>query len=182
MVEWFGVQTALVAIGLVCPVLAVASWWRLRALDRSVDVLDLEIGLLQQVPMFRTLPLPAVEQLARGLEPVTVAADQVVFTQGDIGDRYYLIESGEVDVVGDGRVVATLVPGEGFGEIALLRRTRRTATVVARSELRLRALGSERFLPVILGYTPSAQQAAAVVDDRLDRYEPKEPFGEPPSS
>jgi CRP-like cAMP-binding protein len=78
--------------------------------------------------------------------------------------------------------VATLVPGEGFGEIALLRRTRRTATVVSRSELRLRALGSERFLPVILGYTPSAQQAAAVVDDRLDRYEPKEPFGEPPSS
>lgn len=182
MVEWFGVQTALVAIGLVCPVLAVASWRRLRTLDRSVDVLDVEIGLLQRVPMFRTLPLPAVEQLARGLDPVTVAAGQVVFTQGDVGDRYYLIESGEADVVGDGRVVATLGPGDGFGEIALLRRTRRTATVVARSELRLRALGSDRFLPVILGYTPSAREAAAVVDDMLDRYEPKEPFGEPPPS
>jgi MFS family permease len=181
MVEWFGVQTALVTIGLVCPVLAVASWWRLRALDRSVDVLDVEIGLLQRVPMFRTLPLPAVEQLARGLEPVTVAADRVVFEQGDIGDRYYLIESGEADVVGDGRVVATLGPGEGFGEIALLRRTRRTATVVARNELRLQALGSDRFLPVVLGYTPSAQQAAAGVDDLLDRYEPKEPFEEPPA-
>lgn len=182
MVEWFGVQAALVAIGLVCPILAVASWWRLRALDRSVDVLDVEIGLLQRVPMFRTLPLPAVEQLARGLEPVTVAADHVVFTQGDIGDRYYLIESGEADVVGDGRVVATLGPGEGFGEIALLRRTRRTATVVARSELRLRALGSDRFIPVVLGYTPSAREAATVVDVMLDRYEPKEPFEEPPAS
>ena len=182
IVEWFGVQTALVVIGLVCPVLAVASWWRLRALDRSVDLLDAEIGLLQRVPMFRTLPLPSVEQLARGLEPVTVPADQVVFTQGDVGDRYYVIESGQADVVGDGRVVATLGQGEGFGEIALLRRTRRTATVVAKSELRLQALRSDRFLPVVLGYTPSAQQAAADVDELLDRYGPEESFGEPPAS
>ena len=182
MVEWFGVQTALVAIGLVCPILAVTAWRRLRGLDRSVDVLDSGIDLLQQVPMFRTLPLPAVEQLARGLEPVTVAADHTVFAQGDLGDRYYLIASGEADVVGDGRVVATLGPGEGFGEIALLRRTRRTATVVARNELRLQTLGSDRFLPVVLGYTPSAQEAATGVDDMLDRFDPKEPFGDPPGS
>jgi hypothetical protein len=179
IVEWFGVQTALVTIGLVCPVLAVVAWRRLRALDRSVDVLDMEVGLLQRVPMFRTLPLPAVEQVARGLEPVTVAAGQMVFTQGDLGDRYYVIESGEADVVGDGRVVATLGPGEGFGEIALLRRSRRTATVVARSELRLQALRSDRFIPVVLGYTPSAQEAATVVDDMLGRYEPNAPPGEP---
>jgi MFS family permease len=166
MIEWLGVQTALIAIGLVCPVLAVASWRRLRRLDRSVDVLDLDIGLLRRVPMFRSLPLPSIEQLARGLEPVGVPADTEVFTQGEIGDRYYVIESGEADVIGDGRVVATLGPGEGFGEIALLRRTRRTASVVARSALELRALRSERLLPVVLGYTASAPEAAmAVVDE-----------------
>lgn len=179
-VEWFGVQTALVTIGLVCPVVAAASWRRLRALDRTVDLLDVEVGLLQRVPMFRPLPLPAVEQLARGLEPSTVAAGQAVFRQGDIGDRYYVIASGEADVVGDGRVVATLGAGEGFGEIALLRRTRRTATVVAESELRLQSLDAERFLPVVLGFTPSAQQAAAVVDNLLDRFAPTEPFEQPP--
>jgi MFS family permease len=181
MVEWFGVQTALIAIGLLCPVLAVASWRRLRGLDRSVDVLDVGIGLLQRVPMFRTLPLPSIEQLARGLEPVEVPTGKAVFTQGDIGDRYYVIESGEADVVGDSRVVATLGPGEGFGEIALLRRTRRTATVVARSVLGLRALRSERFLPVVLGYTASAQEAAVAIDGELDRYSPNEPFEEPPT-
>lgn len=182
MVEWFGVQTALVAIGLVCPIAAVVSWRRLQTLDRSVGDLDVDAGLLQAVPMFSTLPLPAVEQLARGLEPVTVPQGHVLFKQGDIGDRYYLIESGEADVVGDGRVVATLGPGEGFGEIALLRRTRRTASVVAKSELRLQALDSDRFLPVVLGYTPSAQRAAEDVDGMLDRYKPKDPFGEPSAS
>jgi CRP-like cAMP-binding protein len=147
-----------------------------------VDVLDVDVGLLQRVPMFCVLPLPAIEQLARGLEQVTVAAGEVVFSQGDAGDRYYVIESGEADVVGDGRLVATLGPGEGFGEIALLRRAPRNATVRARSGLRLQALGSDQFLSVVLGYTPSARQAAAVVDDRLNHYEPKEPFGEPPVS
>ncbi|HYI32650.1 MAG TPA: MFS transporter [Glaciibacter sp.] len=182
IVEWFGVQTALVVIGLVCPVAAVVSWRRLRSLDRSVGDLDVDAGMLQAVPMFSTLPLPAVEQLARGLIPVTVPRGHVLFKQGDIGDRYYLIESGEADVVGDGRVVATLGPGEGFGEIALLRSTRRTASVVAKSELRLQALDSDRFLPVVLGYTPSAQRAAADVDDMLDHFKPKDPFGEPSAS
>ncbi|WP_084512393.1 MFS transporter [Agromyces subbeticus] len=180
LVEWFGVETALIAIGLVCPVLALLSLRRLRGMDSSVDVLDEQIGLLQRVRMFRALPLPSIEQLARGMESVEVAAGAAVFRQGDPGDRFYVIEMGEADVVGDGRVVATLGPGEGFGEIALLRSTRRTATVVARSALALRALGSERFLPVVLGYTASTSAAAVVVDGQLDRYSPKEPFDDAP--
>ena len=180
LVGWFGIEAALVSIGLLCPILAMSAWWWLRRLDRSVDLLDLDVGLLQQVPMFAPLPLPAIELLARGLEAVMVPAGQAVFTEGDLGDRYYVIESGEADVVGGGRIVATLGPGEGFGEVALLRRTRRTATVLARSPLQLRALGSERFISVVLGYTPSSQAATAAVDDQLDRYMPKKKFDDPP--
>lgn len=180
VIEWFGVETALVAIGLVCPVLALAAWRRLRRLDGEVGALDADVGLLRSVAMFRPLPLPAVEQLARGLEPVSVDAGATVVVQGGIADRYYLIVSGEADVIGDGRIVATLGPGEGFGEIALLRRSARTATVVARSALQLRALGADRFVAVVLGYTPSAHAAAAEVDGQLDRFSPHEPSGEPP--
>jgi CRP-like cAMP-binding protein len=172
MIAWLGVDGALIAIGMLCPVLALASWWRLRGLDRSVGALDAEVGLLQRVPMFQPLPLPAIEQLARGLEPVEVAAGSAVFTQGDLGDHYYVIESGRADVLGDGRVIATLGEGEGFGEIALLRRTSRTATVVARAPLELKALTADRFTAVVLGYAPSAQAAATTVADELERYAP----------
>ena len=172
-VHAWGLRPGLVAVGLVCPVLAAASWRRLRALDRTVGVHDADVRLLQQVPMLRTLPLPSVEQLARGLVPWDVPAGSAVFEQGDLGDRYYVVESGEVEVIGDGQVVATLGPGDGFGEIALLRRTRRTATVVARTDIRLRGLGSDHFLAVVMGYTPSAAEATTGVDQLLDRYDPE---------
>jgi CRP-like cAMP-binding protein len=75
-------------------------------------------------------------------------------------------------VIGDGRLVTRLGPGQGFGEIALLRRVRRTATSRAGSELRLQALPSDHFLPAVLGYTTSASEAGAVVDTRLGRFTP----------
>jgi len=177
LVDLAGVRPALVTVGLLCPTLAAASWRRLHRMDTSIGVRDHDIDMLHAVAMFNVLPLPAIEQLARGLEPVDVPAGQVVFRQGDVGDHYYVIESGEADVVGDGQVVTTLGPGAGFGEIALLRRIRRTATVRATSELRLKALGSGCFLPVVLGYTPSAREAGVAVDSMLDRYTPRDDLG-----
>ena len=179
LIAWIGLQPALIAVGLVCPLLAVVAWRRLHGLDRAVGALDADVALLQRVPMLAPLPLPSIEQLARGLEPAEVPAGATVFSQGDVGDRYYVIESGEADVVGGGRVVATLGPGEGFGEIALLRRTPRTATVVATSRLELRMLRSDQFLPIVLGYTPSAREAELAVDAELERYSPDEASGDP---
>jgi MFS family permease len=172
LIELTGVRPTLLIVGVLCPVCAVLSWPRLRRMDRSLDVRDREIALLQGVTMLDALPLPAIEQLARGLEPFDVPAGKTVFDQGDVGDRYFVIESGEVEVVGDGRVIATLGPGQGFGEIALLRQVRRTATVRATLALRLQALRSEHFLAVVLGYPPSASEAGTTVDSMLDRFTP----------
>ena len=174
VIDLTGLSVALVTIGLLCPVLAVASWRRLRRLDRYIGELDKEIGLLQGVAMLQPLPLPAIEHLARGLEPVKVPAGQAVFGQGDPADRFYVIETGAADVLGDGRVVATLGPGDGFGEIALLRRVPRTATVRAATDLQLQALTSDRFLPVVTGFPPSAREAGTSMDTMLDRYSPEE--------
>jgi Cyclic nucleotide-binding domain len=153
----------------------VATWRRLRNPDRNVGELDKQIGLLRSVPMFQPLSLPAIEDLARGLEPVQVPAGQAVFRQGDPADRFYVIETGAADVVGDGRLLTTLGAGDGFGEIALLRRVPRTATVRAATDLELQALTCDRFLPVVTGFPPSAWVAGTSVDTMLDRFSPEKP-------
>ena len=180
LIQQAGVRPALVIVGVLCPVCAVLSWPRLRRMDRSLDVRDREIALLQGVTMLNPLPLPAIEQLARGLETLEVADGATVFDQGDVADRYFVIESGRADVVGDGRVVATLGPGQGFGEVGLLRQVRRTATVRASGALRLQAVRSEHFLAAVLGYPPSASEAGTTVDSMLDRFTPLGLVEDPP--
>lgn len=180
LVEQAGLRPSLVLVGLLCPVLAAAAWGRLRRMDRAVNVRDRDIALLQEVAMLKALPLPAIERLARGLEPVAVPAGRYVFEQGDVGDRYYVIEAGEAVVVGDGCDVTTLGPGEGFGEIALLRRSRRTAGVRAVGDLQLQALRSEQFLPLVLGFTPSALEAGTAVESALSRFRPHDDVEEAP--
>jgi MFS family permease len=175
LIDLTGVRVAMAAIGSLCPFLVVATWRRLKHPDRYVVELDDEIGLLRGVPMLQPLPLPAIEQLARGLDPVHVSARQAVIRQGEPGDRFYVIEKGRADVIGGDRLVTTLGPGEGFGEIALLRRVPRTATVRAATDLDLYALRCDRFLPVVTGYPPSAREAGSSVESMLDRFRPGGP-------
>jgi MFS family permease len=181
VIDLLGLRGALVVVGLVGPVVTAASWPRLRRLDTAMIGLDQEVGLLRGVQMFAPLPLPVVEQLARGLEPVSVAAGKTVFAQNDEGDRFYVIVDGIVEVLGDGVSVATLGPGEVFGEIALLRRVPRTATVRARTDLKLQSLTSDRFLIAVTGVPASAHQARAHVHERLGRFSPAADKSRPPS-
>ena len=169
----FGLRGALVALGLVCPALVAASWLALTRVDTSMVARDHEVGLLREVPMLRPLALPAIELLASGLETVTVQAGAVVFEQGEPGDRFYVVDAGEAEVFGDGLAVTTLGHGDGFGEIALLRRVPRTATVRARTVLHLYSLTSERFLPVVTGYASSRYHSIAHVDSLLHRFAPE---------
>jgi hypothetical protein len=81
LIEWTSVTAALIIVGVLCPSLVLLAWLRLRHLDRYIGELDSEIGLLHGVPMFQPLPLPAIEQLARGLEPIHVPAGQAVFAK-----------------------------------------------------------------------------------------------------
>ena len=175
LVDLTNVRVALVVVGALCPILVAVAWRRLRHLDRYIGVLDEEIGLLHRVPMLQPLPLPAIEQLARSLEPLHVPAGQAVFHQGDPADRFFVIETGAADVIGDGRLITTLGPGDGFGEIGLLRRVRRTAMVMAATDLELQALTGSRFLPVVTGFPPSSREAGAEVEEMLDRFSPGEP-------
>ena len=90
-----------------------------------------------------------------------------MITQGDVGDRFYLIEAGEVEVLEDDVHRCYQRAGESFGEIALLRRERRTATVRTTAPTRLLALERARFIGAVTGHRRSSEAADDVIDDRL---------------
>jgi Cyclic nucleotide-binding domain/Major Facilitator Superfamily len=166
-IDLLGVRGALVAIGCVAPLSAALGWRRLRAIDSSIEHRDAEIEVLKKVGMFRPLPMAAIDGLAVHVDHAEFAAGQAIFNQGDHGDRFYVIATGEADVIGDGRLVNTIGPGDGFGEIALLRGTSRTTTVCARTTLRVYTLERGHFLSAIGGYRSSSEEADALITSRL---------------
>jgi len=95
-----------------------------------------------------------------------------VVRQGDPGDSYFIVRSGTLDVAIDGIQVNTLGPGDGFGEIALLRDIPRTATITTTSPVELFALDREPFLAVVTGNTTSHGAAVAVIDRHLGATAP----------
>jgi hypothetical protein len=172
VIDVLGIRGALVVLGLIAPTVAALAWRRLRAIDAAIAHRDEEIEVLNDVAMFRPLPMPAIDELALRVDNVRLDAGQEVFRQGEHGDRFYVIEDGEAEVIGDGRLIRELRPGDGFGEIALLHDTLRTATVRARTPLRLYTLDRHHFLSAVTGYESSEREADALVLDRLTAFNP----------
>ena len=171
VVETFGPRGALVAVGLLAPAAVLATLPAQRRLDAEMQVRDADIAILRTVPMLRTLPAATIGQLGEGLRHVDLAPGAVVFEQGDEGDRFYVVESGVAEVLQQGRVINTVEPGDGFGEVALLHATSRTATVRAGAgePLRVAVLGRSRFLTAVTGYPSSAAVAREVVSEVRQR-------------
>jgi MFS family permease len=172
-IELLGIRGALAVLGLLAPVLVALARRRLGAIDASIAHRDREVEVLSKVAMFRPLPMPAIDMLALDVGHARFAAGQEVFHQGDHGDRFYVIEDGDADVIGDGRLIRTIGPGDGFGEIALLHDTVRTTTVRARTPLRLYTLDRRHFVSAVTGYQTSAREADTLMRERLATFDPR---------
>jgi MFS family permease len=166
MIHLIGIRGALVATGALLPVLVAITWPMLIRLDVGV-LLPERVALMRGVPFLEPLAEATLERISGLLEPVPVAAGEAVFDQGDAGDRFYLIESGEASVVQDGTEVTRLGEGGYFGEIALVQDIPRTATVRATSDLALLALDRDEFIAAVTGHAPSLEAADAVISSRL---------------
>jgi CRP-like cAMP-binding protein len=137
-----------------------------------VPVPERELALLHGIDLFAPLPAPTLESLARALIPVRLKAGEELFRQGDIGDRYYIVADGAVEIIVDGQVVRETGPGGYFGEIALLRDIPRTATVRAKSDVELLALDRDDFIAAVTGHAASAEAADSVIAARLGSLRP----------
>ena len=106
-------------------------------------------------------------ELATSLVDMRLPAGAQIITAGERGDRFYVIDSGEVEVFEGETLARQQGGGDYFGEIALLRDISRTATVVARSDVELLALEREDFLDAVTRDRLSTQAAETVIASRL---------------
>ncbi len=164
LIEIAGIRWALVATGALLPALAVLAARRLRSID-SRTAAPAELQLLQGVPTLAPLPVATLELLAGALAEVRLPAGAVVIHEGESGDRFYVVDEGEVEIEGK-----RFGHGEGFGEIALLRDVPRTATVTAATDVKLWALERDEFIAAVTGHEPASAAADAVIAARLGTF------------
>jgi len=169
LLEGAGPRLAWVGVGLVLPVVVLSCRRRFDGAELGPPAPDREYGLVQGNRIFAPLPIATKERLARNLLEIRAPDGAVVIAEGDVGDRFYLVAEGTLEVIEGGSYRRTMGPGDGFGEIALLRDTPRTATVRARDAVLVLALDRATFLAAVSGQPHSARAAAEVVDERSTR-------------
>jgi signal-transduction protein with cAMP-binding, CBS, and nucleotidyltransferase domain len=168
LVATVGIPAALVVVGTPLPAIALLGARRLHAIDDRAAVPLRWAPLLREIAIFAPLAPAALETLARAVHEVDVAAGELVFTQGDVGDAFYVVASGAVELDASGTVVAVQERGGWFGEIALLRDVPRTATARALLDSRLLRLERHAFLDAVSSSSASSAAVDAVVRTRLD--------------
>ena len=162
-----GERLAFIVIGVSLPLAFVALGRAIRDADRVAPHRLEELRLLRAVPMLGPLSAPVLERLAADAVRVDVEAGTTVIRAGDRGDRFYVVVDGELDVDVSGRDVRRLRPGDGFGEIALVRDVPRTATITTLTPTALIAIDREPFLSALTGQARSGAIAAGIADRHL---------------
>jgi CRP/FNR family transcriptional regulator, cyclic AMP receptor protein len=116
---------------------------------RSAMARDAKIDQLSNVRLFSAFTKKELGLIARAADEVAVPSGKELVKQGAPGHEFFLILRGECSVRRDGRHVATLKDGDYFGELALLDRAPRNATVVAETPATLLVLGQREFTGVL---------------------------------
>src|SRR3954452_12813944 len=170
-----GLRPVLILVGSILPVVALASLSRVRRMDSHAEPPSELFSLFANIALFAPLPPTTLEKLAGRCETAEISPGVVIINEGDTGDRFYGIVRGEVEVRRGGVAQRTLGPGDHFGEIALLRDVRRTATVVALSEVQVATLGTADFLDSLASsetaYGIAWQATSEMLDDHAQQRE-----------
>jgi ABC-type lipoprotein export system ATPase subunit len=147
-----------------------------RRMDRAVIVADGHIVNQYISSALVDLDLDQLSSWTSKLTPLTFPAGSVIIKEGDVADRFYIVLSGHVDVTlehpaGHHILVQNLGPGKYFGETAMLRGTRRTATVRASVEgdVEVAALDAAAFKAMISDSSVAKEGLDRTAQERLDQ-------------
>ena len=108
-----------------------------------------KIDLLKRVPLFGQCSKKDLQNIAQIADELDFRAGKVLIEEGERGREFFVIVEGEVEVRRKGRKVATLGPGDFVGEMALLSKSPRTATVTAVTALDVLVISDRAFLDLL---------------------------------
>jgi predicted MFS family arabinose efflux permease len=185
LVSAFGLDATLVVMAVAPPAIGLLCLPALNRMDRStaaaVAALAPRIAILERLGIFVAAGRPALEQLARAATEVDVPAGTAIIREGDDADALYVLVAGRVDVTARGeagaeeRALRTMEAGSWFGEIGLLERIPRTATVTAAQDCSLLRIEGDAFLEALTAAPPTG----TLIEDartRLARTHPSRPL------
>jgi CRP/FNR family cyclic AMP-dependent transcriptional regulator len=127
---------------------------------------DAKLEMLRAVPLFRDLGRKDLEMVGRLADTVEVPEGKVLMREGESGSEMYVVGTGSVSVVRGGREVARLGPGHVVGEIAILSKGPRTATVTAAEPSTLYVVAHREFNTLM---ADSAEVRRCVMDEMARR-------------
>jgi len=176
----FGLTTTLLIVGLSIPALTLLSYPKVRQIDRRaagrLAAIEPRIAILQRLDILSGATRATLERLALSAVEETVPAGRVIIQEGDEADDFFVLVDGETEVVAAGeagvaRTLGSLTPPNYFGEIGLLARRPRTATVRAVTECKLYRIKGDDFVDAltVASLSPAALGSA---QRRLARTHP----------
>jgi CRP/FNR family transcriptional regulator, cyclic AMP receptor protein len=124
---------------------------------------------LREVPLFSGLGKRELAQVGQWTTELEVPAGRVLGREGSVAYEFFVIEDGAAKVTIDGEHVTDLGPGDFFGEIGLLERERRTATVTATTPIRVIVMLGSEFRAMEREMPHVAQQVREAIAERLGR-------------
>jgi len=128
---------------------------------------------LKSIWLFSECSARELKSIASAADEVVVPSDRVLVEEGTIGRELYLIVSGTASVRRKGRLVASLTSGQHFGELALLDRRPRNATVTSSSEMTLLVLGQRQFNGLLETIPPLSRKLLAAMAGRVREQDQK---------
>ena len=124
---------------------------------------------LAQIPLFSSLSKRERAQVARAADEVEVPEGKRLVEQGRFAYEFVAIEEGTAEVVQDGKTIRELGPGDFFGEIGLLEAERRTASVIAKSPMKLIVVFGPQLRSLERDMPQLHEQLRAAIRERLGR-------------
>jgi CRP-like cAMP-binding protein len=121
---------------------------------------------LKSIPLFSDVEDSELAQIAPFADEQEVSEGTYLVREGDFSYEFMAIEEGEAEVLRDGEHVADLGPGDFFGEIGLLEKDRRTATVVAKTDMRLITLTGWDMKRMEKSMPEAVEKVRAVIEER----------------